>query len=629
MPEGEEMTEPADDANAQGLPEPSVDQPEAPATSPEERPRAFKIIHPKKTRREPAAESRAMFPLNFLAGVLGLMSLAFAWNYDPRHFGGYDAFTVLRYIIDLGEYNTMYSAIALLMFAGSVLCFITSLGSALQFVGVILFALESANAPMIAGPGPFVAVAAALVGTAAMLASPRIRVPARLATLTRHGAGGLSVNVLALSAFALGLLSVLTVWVVVHHQYYWGGYQSTEDYSLLSFLFQLTFSDMSLIIMGGSLLIIGSVVCLLTPLGGILQAAGTCVCFLDIRSRFGDFMFLEYSSEVDVGSGLYIGAAASALSLLSLALVWRVVVPGRFVSGLLVPGAPVPDATPGAAPARDAGAPRSRASRLVAKVPRMARAPAAVAVALAVVVAILAAPSALSLSVIKVHVYNVSLYDVELYVYVDGEVVSFGTASAPNEYIFEYEIRSGIHTVGLDYAYSGLEDPAIDGAVDWSSSVDVDPYMTSSVLVYLSGDLAPDIPGVTLSAAPSSYGYSVTFESVFEHSVDGATWYDSDLDWSYLSLVVAEAYVSGTGWSFHSDELDDAPYDTEYCGVEYLGALGLNCTAYDISGDGDASAGDFMTLSVHEGEFASSSEYIAYVVYEPSDAVIGQVVLSG
>ncbi|HIJ18026.1 MAG TPA: hypothetical protein HA364_09670, partial [Thermoplasmata archaeon] len=60
-----------------------------------------------------------------------------------------------------------------------------------------------------------------------------------------------------------------------------------------------------------------------------------------------------------------------------------------------------------------------------------------------------------------------------------------------------------------------------------------------------------------------------------------------------------------------------------------LGDLGLNCTAFDLSGDGEAGVGDFLELVVVAGEFSESSEYVAYLIYDPYDAVIGQVVLSG
>ena len=627
MPEVEEMVGPAVDASVPGDPVVSGDEPRAQPAELDARPRAFKVIHPKKPRPRHAAGPREPFPLSLLAGLLGLMSLAFAWNYESRYYSGYDAFTALRYIVDIGEYNTMYSVIVLLVLVGSILCFVTSLGATLQLAGVILYGLEFLNDPMVAGPGPFVAVAAALIGTASILVSPIVRVPSRLATFTDRDAGRLSVNVLALSAFVLGILSVLMVWVIYQVHYGWDHVGQEEEISLLAFLCDTRFEDISLLIVGGSLIVIGSVTCLLTPLGSVIQLAGTGLCFLEIRSSYGDFSYLDWSTEVHLGAGLYVAAAAVVVGLFSMMFVKRLLIPSRFTSAILVKGVAGHDRAPEAAPERGAEATQSRLSRLAARVPRMARAPTAVAVTLAVVIALLAAPEALSLSTLEVHVYNTSLYDIELDAYVDGELVSSGTVSPPNEYILKLKVSSGVHSVWLDYAYSGDDDPAVDGDIDWSSSVDADPYLTSLVAVFLMGDYDASLPDVTLSSAPSPDGRVITFESVVRYSSDGGT-SQEEIDWSDLSLVVAEGFLAGAGWSFHTDDLDDIAYDQEYCGVEYLGALGLNCTAYDISGDGEVSVGDFITLTVFEGEF-SSSEYVAYIVHEPSDAVIGQVVLSG
>lgn len=624
----EEMSVAVDGVNAS---EPAVlsdDEPAVVTREPTELPHAFKIVHPVKSRPRRSAGRRVLFPLNLLAGLLGIMSLAFAWNYESRYYTGYDAFTVLRYIVDIGEYNSLYSAIVLLVLIGSVLCFITSLGAVLQLVGVILYAFEFLSDPGIAGPGPFVAVAAALVGTFSILLSPSVGVPPRFASFIHGDGGGLSVNILALSAFALGLLSILTVWLSVEQRLSWGSALPSEDYSLLSFICDTRFDDLSLMIAGASLLLIGSVMCLLTPLGSLLQMVGAGLSFLETSSSFGDFSTMDWSSDVRLGAGFYLGVAAVIVGLWSAVFVRRINVPGRFASGLLVPEATGPVAGLEEGPERAAGARPSRLSRYIAKVPRMARVPFVAVVTLAVALAVLAAPYALPLSTIEVRVYNSSLEDIAVDVYIDGEKVSGGMASPQYEFMCDLAVRSGIHAVSMDYAYSSDEDPDPDGDIDWSSSADVDPYMTSCMSVVLMGDRDSSLPEVTLSCAAAPAGYILTFEEVVRYNSWGGEAIE-DIEWSDLSLVVVEGYASGVGWSFTSAELDGGTYDEEYCGVEYLGGLGLNCTAYDLSGDGDAGVGDFLSLSVVEGEFSASSEYIAYILYEPYDSVIGQVVLTG
>jgi len=588
-----------------------------------DRPKAVKIVHPKRDARRRPSSSPAVFPLNLLAGVLGLMSLAFAWNYVDRY-GDYDAFTVLRYIVDVGEYNTMYSAIVLLVLAGSLLCFITSLGGILQLAGVLLYAFEFASDPGIAGPGPFVAVVAALTGTGSILLSPRLEVPSRFASFVRGAKGGLSANVLALSAFGLGLLSILMVWLVVDQRLYnWGPDLPDMNYSLLAFMCDARFDDLSLVIVGAALVSVGSVTCLLTPLGSLLQAVGTILCFLDMSSSFGDWTSAMGSTDVRLGEGFYLAVVAAAAGIWSMVFVRRVDIPGKFVSSLLVPeGARAGQAAPNAS-AEDSERRPPRAQSIISRIPRAARVPFALAVTLAVILAFMAVPYAVRFTTVQVAVSNSSAVDIEADVYIDGVLVSSGTVTPYFEFICESKVTAGVHTVSLDYAYSSDESPHPDGDTDWSSSVDADPYMTSTVSVLLMGVHDTNLPEATLSCEPTLDGYVITFEEIVEYNWVGEQ--VTGIDWSSLSLVLVEGFGPGVGWSFSSAELDEFPYAQEDCGVAYLGALTLNCTAFDISGDGEANAGDFVRLTVIEGEFSASSEYIAYMLYEPYDSVVGSV----
>ncbi len=606
---------------------PDDEGPAVVVAEPDERPTAFKIVHPTKNRPRRAATPLALFPLNVLAGLLGIMSLAFAWNYEPSY-RGYDAFSVLRYIVDVGEYSTLYSAIVLLVLTGSILCFITSLGGVLQLTGVLLFAFEFVDDPGIAGPGPFVAVAAALFGVASILLSPRVRIPSRFAAFVHSDKGGLSMNVLSLSAFVLGLLSMFMIWLVVEQRMYdWGPELSGPRYSLLAFMCDVRFGDLSLMIAGAVLISVGSVMCLLTPLGSLLQMVGAGLSFLEIRSSFGDWTMAQGSTDVRLGEGFYLAVAAAIVGAWSMVFVRRVRLPGTFVSGLLVPETTRVEEDPAGKMTEGDEVRPSRLLRLVAGVPRMARVPSAVAMTLAIVLAVMAVPYAAPLSTIEVDVANSSLVNIEVDVYIDGVLVASGIASPYFGFMCESKTTAGIHTVSLDYAYSSDEDPSPDGDIDWSSSTDIDPYMTSAVYVLLMGYHDASLPEVTLSCAPASDGYVLTFEEIVEYN-----WVGEQLEgigWSDLSLVVADDYGSGVGWSFVSGELDEWPYDQQECGIEYLGDLGLNCTAYDLSGNGEADVGDSIRLAVFEGEFSASAEYIAYLLDEPTDSVIGQVILTG
>ncbi|HUU06920.1 MAG TPA: hypothetical protein VMW88_00725 [Thermoplasmata archaeon] len=598
-------------------------------TSDEEvpQPLAFKIIHPKSDRPRGAASPRTPFPLSFLAAVLGLLSLALPWSYrnvTQYRDTYYDAFSLFRHLIE--NPDVMYSAIVLMVLVGSLLCFLTSLGSLLQLGGVILFAIEMPDASWSVAAGPFVAAASAFIGIASLLLSARISVPSRFATFVRSDDRGISMNLLAGSAFVIGLASLFPCWFQTSYRVEYGRVISGETYSMMSFLFSIQFDDLTLMIIGAVLVTVGSILCLLTPIGSLLQLAGTSLAFAEFTSSFQDVDSGGLSGGVSLGAGFYLAIIAGVIGIWSMVVARRVSIPGHFVSSLVLPdAAPIPEA-----PVRKTAVSSERMlSRLwtrIGRISRVARLLLVMAITLAVIVAALAIPRALPLSSVEMQIYNASVENMEIDFYIDGERIDTGLLSPNFQFQFECSVTSGLHVVALDYACSGDDDPHPDGALDWSSTASPDPYMNCVVSVVLQGRIDTSLPVVTLSCTPEVDGYTLTFEEIASYYTFGT--YADSISWTDLSLVVTENCSFGAKWSLYSLNLSKGSFQTVDFGTEYLGDIGLNCTVVELVGDGDANVGDQLRLEVVDGGLSESAEYTAYILHRPTGSVIGQIILT-
>jgi hypothetical protein len=590
------------------------------------RPLAFKIVHPKKGRLAMTRGPRTLFPLSMLSSMLGFVSLALPWFYVAGR-RDYDVFSLFRHIIEVGEYSTMYSVIAWLVLAGSIICLVSSIGALFQLAGVLLFATEISDISGGLAAGPFVAVAATLVGMAGLVVSARLSVPSRAATFTLADDGGLSVNLLGFSAFLLGLISLFTCLFYSVEGFSLGPSSVHENsYSQLSFLFDTRFDELSIIIAGVTLVFVGTLVCLLTPLGALLQITGVVLAFSEVSSAFRWIDVGGIYGEVHLGAGFYLAIAAGAAGVWSMVYVRRVTLPPRFVSALLVPSRPSVEEDD----QDEQGSPqteiRSRLSRVMDVIPRGARIPFAAAITLAIIIAALAVPYGLGLSTVEVWVSPAYQESVDVDVYIDGDLVGSGVASPFESFKVSHRVRAGIHTVGMDYSYEGADEPGPDGVLDWTSSVKAPPYMRVVKAVILSGWHDVSLPSVVMSSAPSGTGYVVTLEEVVYYNPYGEAHHD--VEWSQLSLVVAEDSLGGVIWRFSSIDLDSGPMSTHDYGTEYIGELGLNCTATDVIGNGRAGVGDFLAITVVDGAFLEPADYTAYLVDRYSGSVIGEVPLS-
>lgn len=559
-----------------------------------------------------------------LAGLLGFISLGMPWIYGTEH-RGYDGIHIFYYLL-AGEYNSMYAVIAWLILAGSILCLVIRFGGILLLAAVLLYATEIPQGESIIGPGPFVALAAAVLGIVSLALPSGLRIPARLATMRLGPEDGLSVNLLAMVAFGLGMASLFMFWVTYEQSI--GTLPLREsNYTMVSFLFDVRFDDLSLILAGAAVVAVGSIVCILTPLGSGLQIAGVLLFFADYRSAFGDWSAYGYVSSVHLAIGPFICVIAAILGICSMMFVRRVSVPKRYVSSLLMvriePSVEVEPAPAMVGESRK----QSRPMRAFAAMPRSARVAAVISIGLAALLILLAVPYGLAMSSVRLQVNNNYIENVQIDVYIDGVKVDSGYASPFESYICESRLKAGVHSIALDYAFSGDDRPLPDGIMEWHSSFTAKPYLRFWLTTQVNGDFDPMLPQVQLSCERSADTFTLTFEGIVAYS-----WYGENLVeifWYDLSVIMTDGVSSGISWSPSSTDLDGGPFSTHDYGTQVLGTLGVNCTVFDIAGDGQASVGDYIELTIVSGELSEATEYVVYLMEDSNDAVIEQISLLG
>jgi hypothetical protein len=129
-----------------------------------------------------------------------------------------------------------------------------------------------------------------------------------------------------------------------------------------------------------------------------------------------------------------------------------------------------------------------------------------------------------------------------------------------------------------------------------------------------------------MSSEQSGEKFTLTFEEIGSYSYYGMQLHE--IDWSDLTFILVDDSNSGVQWSPISSDLADVTFSSQSYGVRTLGVLELNCTVFDISGDGRASVGDYAEFTVVSGTLSESSGLVAYLLYDPVDAVIEEVQLS-
>ncbi len=274
-------------------------------------------------------------------------------------------------------------------------------------------------------------------------------------------------------------------------------------------------------IVAATLIAVGSIVCILTPLGSALQLSGILLFFIEYRSEIAGYDSDYSRQSAALEAGFYLCILAATAGILSMMYVRRVTLSKSCSSDLLVRNA-APFVQTSLLPEDHSGASEpSRLSRMLGRMPKAARLPAVLSIGIAVMIVILAIPYAASVSSFEMHMMNSFIEDVEIDVYIDGAYSGSGMATSYQQFIEKCNIKAGAHSIAIDYAFSGDDDPNPDGSMDWASSFVAEPYTRFVVFVYLKGYFDASLPQVQISSTETADGFMLTFDEIINYSVYG------------------------------------------------------------------------------------------------------------
>jgi hypothetical protein len=574
--------------------------------------RSFKIVHPRRRPKKAAPPPRGVkYPLlQLISTSLGLVSLLLPWVVTQSFHG--DEYTRLtECMTDPQAYSAIYTVAGVLVLIGSVFVMASPYGGLLTLAGVAAFMLDLPSGTSEAGLGLMVAAAGAAVGCTSILWHPAFRMPSKLLSVKVHPMGGHRLNVLAYAAFAMGMVSMVLYWIVVTQSM--GGDSIVYGDTLASLMDDPNFGSGQGYLVAEAMVVAGCVLCLLTPLGGPVMLSGALLFLYKIRDTLGtsELHYGSLTSDVGLGYGFYLCMIASIMATVSIFKAYEARV--RFASIAAGEDNAAPEPPPAEAPLS------------MAALTKAALKPAAVIMlVLLMLLATVMVSFALPLSTLVVSVSSSDATSaVEAAVYVDGTLIQEGFASNSASLIVECAVTAGSHRVELDYAMLDFVPGGPDGQPDWSSSVDVRPYVRYLLLFpVLRDDLA--LPLVTLDATDTMDGERVTVvKSVnYAYGVE----FEADITWNYMSLVLTDG-SSFAEWEPDGMELSGWSAVQSDLGAAFLGDLNITCTVTDLAGDSHMSQGDYFDLAVVSGSFDGDELYTFYVL--SGGSVVGDVSFTG
>jgi hypothetical protein len=528
--------------------------------------------------------------------------------------------TIGHYVTDYSDYNGTLAVVAALVLIGSLLTFVSAVGSFASLAGVLIFALEMRTRLEYVSVGFPIAVVASVLGIASVLFRRPFRIWDRFLVFSpSREKRGLSFDVISIGAAVAALIATVLPWLVTKEGY--GNILQIQSYSLASFL-DLGPLNLSA---ASAVFIFGAIGCLFTQLGATALIVGTVWSFLELRPMLvtassNGYWFFNTSS--GLGPGFYIGILAAALGLLSLLFVYRMTLPdwltvwssGHGESSVKAPG-------PSAETVEHTT--RSGLAMLVSNWRKLA----AIAIVLGAIVAAVGLSYLLPFSEIEVRVNNMNQDSIaQVTIYLDGREIRSGLASSDAYLAAVVSATSGVHTVSIDYGWMGQNESVVDGVPDWYSDVTSKPFQRNFLGVVI-GFQGWMLPSLQVAGEPIPHGQKVAVESI-THRVMGATSL-ADVQWGDISIILTDGN-SSVRWQPSTVNLSTGHITRQDLPEANLGALTVLCNATDLAGNGYVNAGDFFTIISSGGNvFSSHDAYSVYIMYEPGSSLLAEVDFQG
>lgn len=581
---------------------------------------------PKKPGRY--AKAFELNPLSALACVLGLISLVLPWAYfvDPH-----EVYLNLGHYL-LEESDARFAVAAGLILVGSLSCLFVTFGGILQLLGAALFL--TAVADDLGGQynhylwgslsiGFFFVLVGGILGSVTLVFRPKIAVSDRFLTVHISGPDRrVLVNYVALAGAALGIISVFLPWAVVTTSYY--AIEPRSDYFSL-----LSFGGGYVMSLAGSLalalVLFGSLLCLISPVGMVSQIAGILVFAVFEYPEFGSFGASYYRQSSALGLGIIIAILSWFIALASLFFTWRLALPAKYLAVRRVP------------PSEGAQGGLSRPSvEDITLVPRAKLTRRGMVVLTSVVVvAIVVSSSALVLAYtqplakLMVSLGNNSDFEASVAIYIDGDRIDSSLVSGNGYMLFSHHVAGGRHKVGLDYGYPSRDpNDTLDGRVDWTTYVVARPLGTTGL--YLSiGTEQMRYSEVTMTVTGIPAGKKIEFTFVGTETASFGL-VQTSIQWDDMVIVLDDG-VNSTRWDPWSFSL----YNSSGIGrasltAMSLGALSILCNVTDLGGNGAANQGDYFTFEIEAGgAFSAGVTYTVYILSHGEGGSYGSVSFTG
>ncbi len=600
--------------------------------------KAIRVVHPKSARRSgrrvrdrlKEVFGDSVLPVNLLsilAGLLGLAGLFLPWiHYSEAEYPqtwSEDYYRLGEFFSEVYRgHDSVFAFIAGMLVLGAVISFLSSVGGFFLLASAVSFMTAVNEDWAVLSAGFYVVLVGAILGILGFALKALTPIPRRALTVVGSLSGsGYSVNLLALASGLTGVASFFFAWVDYTGAMYYTEFHST--YSLYTLFYSPYWVDVAYT-SAGFCFIVGSIACLLTPLGGIPQLSGAALfgylVMTDIAyvQHFGPYRYRQ-SYDAAMGPGFWIGMTAGAIACASIVLAWRVRVDKAILRRMAVWHREVPRGTPTEASIATSG-PRPGPEPS----PRWTwwrafKAIAAVAVVLAVLSSVLAAAFVLPYSDLEIWVWNGSTdQPANVALYVDGELIRGGECSYLAYFEADVSVTAGAHTVALDYGFpTGDPSTDVDGEVDWKTSVSAPALRKARVDVDI-GYWPVSLPEATLNMTSSGDGFKLVISEMTK-----------DLYWQDVTLVLTDG-VEWVEWSPSTTSLaTGSPAQYSFPGTS-LGVLTVYCNVTDLAGNGGADIGDFFTLITGgDAGFSASVTYTAYMLYDPTSDAMTSVEFHG
>jgi hypothetical protein len=189
--------------------------------------------------------------------------------------------TIFHYASNNNDYDGTLAVVAMLVLVGSLLTFVSSVGSFASLAGVLIFAVDMKSRLEYVSVGFPIAIVACALGIASIFFRKPLRIWNRsLVFAPSRDKRGLSIDVFSIGAAVAASIAAVLPWLISRESYAYVSH--VQDFSLFFFLDANYWGSLNLSV-SSAIFIVGAIACLFTQLGATALVVGTVWGFLEQR----------------------------------------------------------------------------------------------------------------------------------------------------------------------------------------------------------------------------------------------------------------------------------------------------------------------------------------------------------